>query len=177
MNNRSFIGASIAMLVALALAITMSPTNIGNMETSYAQPTFDTPSSPGGSSSDTGSSTGTGVAGDAENFPLFMECLFGGEASEEDISNALDGSSETTPTEQEIRDCFAPLYNTGSAANTAATPTTTPPTITLPSPNSGSTTETQDAGDDEEDDDDDDDEEDDDDDDDEDEDEDEEEDD
>ncbi|MFZ0253319.1 MAG: hypothetical protein WAL28_05910 [Nitrososphaeraceae archaeon] len=47
-----------------------------------------------------------------------MDCLFGGEVSEEDISNALDGSSDSTPTEQEIRDCFAPLYNTDSATDT-----------------------------------------------------------
>jgi hypothetical protein len=47
-----------------------------------------------------------------------MECLFGGEVSEEDITNALDGSSDSTPTEQEIRDCFAPLYNTGTATDT-----------------------------------------------------------
>jgi hypothetical protein len=40
MNSRSFVYTSIAMLVALALAITMSPTNIGKMGTSYAQPTF-----------------------------------------------------------------------------------------------------------------------------------------
>ena len=44
-----------------------------------------------------------------------MQCLFGTGASEEDITNALDGTGESTPTEQEIRDCFAPLYNTGSA--------------------------------------------------------------
>jgi hypothetical protein len=47
-----------------------------------------------------------------------MECLFGGEVSEEDITNALDASSDSTPTEQEIRDCFAPLYNTGTATDT-----------------------------------------------------------
>jgi hypothetical protein len=47
-----------------------------------------------------------------------MDCLFGGEVSEEDITNALDGSSDSTPTEQEIRDCFAPLYNTDSAIDT-----------------------------------------------------------
>jgi hypothetical protein len=46
-----------------------------------------------------------------------MDCLFGGEVSEEDISNALDGSSDSTPTEQEIRDCFAPLYNADSATD------------------------------------------------------------
>ena len=44
---------------------------------------------------------------------MFQAVLFGGEASEEDISNALDGSSDSTSAEQEIRDCFAPLYNTG----------------------------------------------------------------
>ena len=26
--------------------------------------------------------------------------------------------SDSTPTEQEIRDCFAPLYNTGTASDT-----------------------------------------------------------
>jgi hypothetical protein len=136
MKNSPFIYTSIAVFVALTLAITMSPTNIGNMGTSYAQPAFDTPSSPGSSSPDTGSSTGTGAADDGENFQQFIDCLFGGEASEEDISNALEGSSASTPTEQEIRDCFDPLYNTGSA--TGSTTTTTP--------GSGSTDETEDAG-------------------------------
>src|ERR671921_858528 len=135
MNNHSFAYTSVAMLAALAIAITMSPTNIGEIKPSYAQSTFDTPSGPG--SPDIDSPTETGTAGDGENFQQFMECMFGGEASEEDISNALDGSSGSTPTEQEIRDCFAPLYNTGGAAGT--TTTTTPP-------GSGSTDETEDAG-------------------------------
>ena len=134
MNSSSFLYTSIAVFVALTLIITMSPT-------SYAQPTFDTPSSPGSSSPETGSSTGTGAADDGENFQQFMECMFGGEASEEDISNALDGSSGSTPTEQEIRDCFAPLYNTGGAVGSTTTTT----------PGSGSTDETEDAGGDEED--------------------------
>jgi hypothetical protein len=124
MNSRSFTYKGIAVIVALTLAITMSSTTIANVEPSYAQPTFDTPSSPGSSSQDTGSSTETGAADDSGDFQQFMECLFGGEASEEDISNALDGSSGSTPTEQEIRDCFAPLYNTGGAAG--STTTTTP---------------------------------------------------
>jgi hypothetical protein len=38
---------------------------------------------------------------------------------EEDVTNALDGSSDSPPTEQEIRDCFAPLYNTDSATDIA----------------------------------------------------------
>jgi hypothetical protein len=109
--------STIVMLVALTVAIAMSPINIGRTEPSYAQPTFDGPSSPT-SSPDTGSSTEAGASDDGETFQQFMDCLFGGEVSEEDISNALDGSSDSTPTEQEIRDCFAPLYNTDSATDT-----------------------------------------------------------
>jgi hypothetical protein len=122
MNSHSFTYTSVAMLAALAIAITMSPTNIGETKPSYAQPTFDTPSSPSSTAPDADSPTETGTAGDGENFQQFMECLFGGEASEEDISSALDGSSDSTPTEQEIRDCFAPLYNTGgTTTGTTAT--------------------------------------------------------
>ena len=120
MNNHSFAYTSVAVLAALAIAITMSPTNIGEIKPSYAQSTFDTPSGPG--SADIDSPTETGTAGDGENFQQFMECLFGGEASEEDISSALEGGSDSSPTEQEIRDCFAPLYNTGgTTTDTAAT--------------------------------------------------------
>ena len=60
MNKHSFTYSSIAMLVVLAIAITMSPTNIGNTEPSYAQ-SFDAPSSPG-DPSDSGSSTDAGAA-------------------------------------------------------------------------------------------------------------------
>ena len=120
MNNHSFAYTSVAVLATLAITITMSPTNIGEIKPSYAQSTFDTPSGPG--SPDIDSPTETGTADDGENFQQFMECLFGGEASEEDISSALEGSSDTSPTEQEIRDCFAPLYNTGGTTpDTAAT--------------------------------------------------------
>ena len=115
------------MLVALMIAISMSPTNVVPRD---AQSTLDAPSSPSGSP-DTGSPTETGAADDGENFQQFMQCLFG---SEEDITGALDGTGESTPTEQEIRDCFDPLYNTASA-----TDTTTPA-------GSGSTVETDDAG-------------------------------
>lgn len=130
MNSSSFMYTSITVFVALTLAITMSSTPIGDIQPGYAQPTFDTPSTPSSSSPNTGSS----IADDGENFQQFMDCLFGGEASEEDISSALEGSSASTPTEQEIRDCFTPLYNTGSAAgSTTAT-------------GSGSTDETEDTG-------------------------------
>lgn len=120
MNNQPFAYTSVTVLAALAIAITMSPTNIGEIKPSYAQSTFDTPSSP--DSPDIDSPAGTGTADEGENFQQFMECLFGGEASEEDISSALEGSSGSSPTEQEIRDCFAPLYNTGgTTTDTTAT--------------------------------------------------------
>jgi len=106
------------MLVALTIAIAMLPINLGRIEPSYAQPSFDGPSSPT-SSPDTSSPTETGTLNEGETFQQFMGCLFGGEVSEEDITNALDGSSDSTPTEQEIRDCFDPLYNTDSAADTS----------------------------------------------------------
>jgi hypothetical protein len=111
MNNHSFTYTSITMLVALMIAISMSPTNGVPRD---AQSTLDAPSSPSGSS-DTGSPTETGAADDGENFQQFMQCLFG---SEEDITGALDGTGESTPTEQEIRDCFDPLYNTAGATGT-----------------------------------------------------------
>src|SRR5918999_2477863 len=132
MNSSSFTNTGIAVFVALTLAITISSTTIGNIQPGYAQPTFDTPSTPGSSSPNTGSST----ADDGENFQQFMDCLFGGEASEEDISSALEGSSASTPTEQEIRDCFDPLYNTGSTAGSTTTTT----------PGSSPTDETEDTG-------------------------------
>ena len=120
MNNHPFAYTSVAVLAALAIAITMSPTNIGEIKPSYAQSTFYTPSSPG--SPDIDSPDGTGTADEGENFQQFMECMFGGEASEEDISSVLEGSSDSSPTEDEIRDCFAPLYNTGgTTADTTAT--------------------------------------------------------
>ena len=121
MNNHSFAYTSVAVLAALAIAITMSPTDIGEIKPTYAQSTFDTPSGPG--NPDIDSPTETGTAGDGENFQQFIECLFGGEASEEDISSALEGSSDSSPTEQEIRDCFAPLYNTGGTTTTDTTAT------------------------------------------------------
>jgi hypothetical protein len=119
-NNHSFTCSSVVMHAVLVIAAMMSLTSVGKMEPSYAQPTFDTPSSPD-STPDASSPTETGTTDDEENFQQFMQCLFGGEASEEDISSILEGSSDSTPTEQEIRDCFAPLYNTGGTTGTAAT--------------------------------------------------------
>ena len=113
MNIHSITYSSVAMLIALAIGIMIIPTNTEMMESSYAQSTTDIPSSP-----DSTPDSSSPASDDGENFQQFMECIFGGEASDEDISSALDGSGDSTPTEQEIRDCFAPLYNTGGASDT-----------------------------------------------------------
>jgi hypothetical protein len=119
MNIQSWTTFTVATVLALAIAGMMLPANSEIIKPTYAQPTFDTPSTTGGGLDST---SPTGSSDEGENFQQFMECLFGGEVSEEDITNALDGSSDSTPTEQEIRDCFAPLYNTGTATD-ATTPT------------------------------------------------------
>jgi hypothetical protein len=124
MNIQSLTTFTVATVVALGIAVMMSPADSEIIKTSYAQPTFDTPSTTGGVPDST---SPTGSSDEGENFQQFMECLFGGEVSEEDITNALDGSSDSTPTEQEIRDCFAPLYNTGTASDTT---TSTPSSST-----------------------------------------------
>jgi hypothetical protein len=115
MNFRLYTHSSIAILIALTIGIVSPTTSTEIIRYSYAQSTGDFPSSPD-STPDSSSS-----ASDGDNFQQFMECLFGGDASAEDISSALDGSGDSTPTEQEIRDCFAPLYNTGGASGTTTT--------------------------------------------------------
>jgi hypothetical protein len=115
MNFGLYTYSSIAILIALTIGIVTPTTTTEIIRSSYAQSTGDFPSSPD-STPDSSSS-----ASDGDNFQQFMECLFGGDASEEDISGALEGSGDSTPTEQEIRDCFAPLYNTGGASGTTTT--------------------------------------------------------
>ena len=115
MNFRIDTYSSFAIIIALTIGIVTPTTSNEIMRSSYAQSTGDFPSSPD-STPDSSSS-----ASDGDNFQQFMGCLFGGDASEEDITSALDGSGESTPTEQEIRDCFAPLYNTGGASDTTTT--------------------------------------------------------
>lgn len=112
MNFRLYPYSSFAILIALTIGIVTPSTTTEIIRSSYAQSTGDFPSSPDSTQESSSS------ASDGDNFQQFMGCLFGGDASEEDISSALDGSGDSTPTEQEIRDCFAPLYNTGAASGT-----------------------------------------------------------
>ncbi len=94
MNDRSFKYSGMSVLTALVIAITTYPADVQ-------------------------STVETRTLDEGENFQLFMQCLFGEDISEEDIADAMDGSDDSTPTEQEIRDCFAPLYNTGTDTDDA----------------------------------------------------------
>lgn len=57
------------------------------------------------------------------DFQEFMECLFndvgGSTATAQDIEDVLQGNSADV-TEQEIRDCFSPIYNDASGDNTGS---------------------------------------------------------
>ena len=114
MNFRLYTYTSFAILIALTIGIVTPTTTTEIIKSSYAQSTGDFPTSPDRTPDSSSSASG------GDNFQQFMGCLFGGDASEEDITNALDGSGDS-PTEQEIRDCFAPLYNTGGASGATTT--------------------------------------------------------
>ena len=66
---------------------------------------------------------------DPDNFAEFIGCLFDGtgEADGDDtaqnVVDAIDGTAQSVPTEQEIRDCFEPIYEPAGTA--------TGPSITL----------------------------------------------
>src|SRR5215204_5903054 len=70
----------------------------------------------------------TDNADDPDNFAEFIDCLFDGtgEADSDDtaqnVVDAIDGTAQSVPTEQEIRDCFEPIYE---PAGTATIPATT----------------------------------------------------
>jgi hypothetical protein len=70
---------------------------------------------------------------DPDNFAEFIDCLFDGtgEADGDDtaqnIVDAIDGTAQSVPTEQEIRDCFEPIYE--PAGTTTGPATTLGPTI------------------------------------------------
>jgi hypothetical protein len=70
----------------------------------------------------------TDNADDPDNFAEFIDCLFDGtgEADSDDtaqnVVDAIDGTAQSVPTEQEIRDCFEPIYE---PAGTATGPATT----------------------------------------------------
>jgi hypothetical protein len=64
----------------------------------------------------------TGSSNNDSDFSEFLTCMFdgndNGSVSETEIRSALGtGSTTDEPTESEIRDCFTPIYNTGSAAD------------------------------------------------------------
>ncbi len=79
--------------------------------------------------------TTTGDTNDPDNFAGFINCLFDGtgEAASDDtaqnVVDAIEGTAQSVPTEQDIRDCFEPIYEpAGTAAGPATGPSTLEPT-------------------------------------------------
>jgi hypothetical protein len=80
--------------------------------------------------------TATDNTDDPDNFAAFIDCLFGGagEATDDNtvqnVADAIEGTTQSVPTEQDIRDCFDPIYEpTGTAAGPATGPSTLEPTV------------------------------------------------
>ena len=63
---------------------------------------------------------GANNANNNQNFKEFLTCLLDDNANETisqaELTEAL-GTTGVAPTEQEIRDCFAPIYNPGTSTN------------------------------------------------------------
>jgi hypothetical protein len=65
---------------------------------------------------------------DPDNFAEFIGCLFDGTGEDDsddtaqNVVDAIDGTAQSVPTEQEIRDCFEPIYEpAGTATGPAIT--------------------------------------------------------
>jgi hypothetical protein len=72
--------------------------------------------------------TTTDDAEDPDNFAEFITCLFDGtgEATTDDtaenVVDAIGGSTQSVPTEQDIRDCFEPIYEPAGPTTGPAIP-------------------------------------------------------
>jgi hypothetical protein len=84
--------------------------------------------------------TTTGDTEDPDNFADFITCLFDGtgEAATDDttenVVDAIEGTAQSVPTEQDIRDCFEPIYEP-----TATGPATGPAIPGIPTGEEGDT--------------------------------------
>jgi hypothetical protein len=76
----------------------------------------------------TGSATGNTVVGDNDTFRQFLTCMLDADGdediSEEEITSVLEaGSDEPVIVEEgEIKDCFEPLYVTGTGTTSTPSP-------------------------------------------------------
>jgi hypothetical protein len=72
--------------------------------------------------------TTNGNTEDPDNFAEFITCLFNGteEASIDDtaenVVDAIEGTTQSVPTEQDIRDCFEPIYELAGTGTGPAIP-------------------------------------------------------
>ena len=87
---------------------------------------------------------------DSSNFAEFIGCLFdgtegttGGEDTAQSVVEAIEGTAQSVPTEQDIRDCFEPIYEPAATTGGTVTGQITEPTT-------GTTDEGSTAGEDDE---------------------------
>lgn len=86
---------------------------------------------------DAGSATGNTVVGDNDTFRQFLTCMLDADGdediSEEEITSVLEaGSDEPVIVEEgEIKDCFEPLYVTGTGTTSTPSPSTPSPSASV----------------------------------------------
>jgi hypothetical protein len=123
-------------LTILAITILLS-TSIASSITYEAIAVFATPTtfSPVPNGGSTSPNDGNTVVGDNDTFRQFLTCMLdedgNEEISEEEITTVLEAGSEdpVVVEEGEIKDCFQPLYVTGTGTDTG-TGTASPPIST-----------------------------------------------
>lgn len=119
----------LTILVILASSITYGVT------TALATPATFSPAP------DAGSATGNTVVGDNDTFRQFLTCMLDADGdediSEEEITSVLEaGSDEPVIVEEgEIKDCFEPLYVTGTG--TTSSPSTPSPSASVDTTDAG----------------------------------------
>lgn len=75
--------------------------------------------------------TTTDDADDSSNFAEFIGCLFDGtegttdDDTAQNVVEAIEGTAQSVPTEQDIRDCFEPIYVPAATTGETVTGPTT----------------------------------------------------
>jgi hypothetical protein len=81
--------------------------------------------------------TTTDDTDDSSNFAEFIGCLFDGtggttgDDTAQSVVEAIEGTAQSVPTEQDIRDCFEPIYEPAATTGGTVTGPTTEPTTEI----------------------------------------------
>jgi hypothetical protein len=138
------IGTNKIFLMILAATILASSITFG-VTTALATPATFSPAP------DVGSTAGNTVVGDNDTFRQFLTCMLDADGdrntSEEEITSVLEaGSDESVIVEEgEIKDCFEPLYVTGTGTSTPI-PSPSASVDTTDTEGNGATEEDEESG-------------------------------